>query len=212
MRCRDAVVRTTAGKPLGQKRHMRRSRPRRWSACMAREEDRVLLGRVLREWAHELAPMQSPPRKLHFDRAILHTEKALRLGTMLLRSAYRIRKSQADTWTVISGRYIRFYDKQNKVRFHTFTYKLTHLRRFSYTFLWTLIFRCSATRSVWCFLPNSWLDRRSANSYEGAICLSVLGVHGGGRRTLEQKRRGSWSTVRRYARKWSKSTGRNRNF
>jgi len=67
--------------------------------------------------------MQSPPCELHFDRAILHTEKALRLGTMLLRSAHKIRKSEANMWTETPGRYIRFYDKQNKVRFHTFAYK-----------------------------------------------------------------------------------------
>jgi len=41
--------------------------------------------------------MQSPPRELHFDKATLHTEKALRLGTVLLRSAHRMCKSQADT-------------------------------------------------------------------------------------------------------------------
>jgi len=91
---------------------------------------------------HELAPMQSPPHELHFDKAILHTEKTLRLGIVLLRRAHRICKSQADTWTETPGRYKRFYDKQNKVHFHTFAYQLTHLREFSYTFLWTLILRC----------------------------------------------------------------------
>ena len=159
-------------------------------------------GRWLREWAHELA-MQSPSHELHFDRAILHVEKALRLGTVLLRSAHRIRKSQVDTWIGTPGKYIRFYDKQNKVHFtHSKTF-WAEVSIFSYTFLWTLTLRCSATRSVWCFLSNSWLDRRSANGREGAICLSVSSVHGGGRRTLEQKQRSSWSAARRHAQRCS---------
>ena len=62
--------------------------------------------------------MQSPPRESHFDRATLHTEKALRLGTVLLRSTHRMHRSNADTWTETPGRYIRFYDKQTKVHFH----------------------------------------------------------------------------------------------
>ena len=61
--------------------------------------------------------MESPTRELHSSREILHTEKSLRLGIVLLRSAHRIRKSQANTWIGTSGRYIRFYDRQNKVRF-----------------------------------------------------------------------------------------------
>jgi len=69
--------------------------------------------------------MQSPSRELYFDRATLHTERALRLGTKLLRSTHRMHKSQADTWTKTPGRYIRFYDKQNKVRFtHSKTFEL----------------------------------------------------------------------------------------
>jgi len=67
--------------------------------------------------------MQSSLRELHFDRAILHIEKALRLGTMLLRSAHRMRKSQADTWTKNIMKLYKVYDKQNKVR-------LTHSKTF----------------------------------------------------------------------------------
>ena len=77
-------------------------------------------GEWLGAWAHELAPKQSSPRELHFDKATLRTEKALRLGTMLLRSTLKIRKYQADTWTKTPIWYIRFYDKQTKVRFHIF--------------------------------------------------------------------------------------------
>jgi len=40
-----------------------------------------------------------------------------------------MRKSQADTWTKTPGRYIRFYDKQDKVRFRTFRHKRTHFER-----------------------------------------------------------------------------------
>ena len=75
-------------------------------------------GELLGVWAHELAPKQSSPHELHSGEATLHTKKALRLGTVLLRSALRIRKYQADTWTETPVRYIRFYDKQTKVRFH----------------------------------------------------------------------------------------------
>ena len=75
--------------------------------------------------------MQSPPRESHSSRAILHTEKSLRLGRVLLRSVHRIRKSQADTWTGTLGRYIRFYDKQNEVRFTDSKFESIE----SYTFL-----------------------------------------------------------------------------
>jgi len=46
MRCRDAAVRTTVGEPLGQRQPLGGSRPREWSACMAREEGRELPGQM----------------------------------------------------------------------------------------------------------------------------------------------------------------------
>ena len=39
---------------------------------------------------------------------------------MSLRCAHIACKSQVDTWTETLERYIRFYDKQNEVRFYTF--------------------------------------------------------------------------------------------
>jgi len=47
-----------------------------------------------------------------------------------------MRKSQANTWTETPGRYIRFYDKQNEVRFthsNTLDQKLAFYRYNSVT-------------------------------------------------------------------------------
>jgi len=57
----------------------------------------------------------SHPRADALRRGNLHTERALRLGTVLLRSAHKIRESQVDTWTRTPIRYIRFM--VNRIRY-----------------------------------------------------------------------------------------------
>ena len=68
---------------------------------------------------------------MDFDGVALPAEKALRLGTVLLRSAHTIRESQVETWTKTPRRYIRFM--VNRIRYVFTDSKLETIE--SYTFL-----------------------------------------------------------------------------
>ena len=90
---------------------------------MAREEGRELPGRMTQRMDAWVGTHAVTPAQVALRQGNLTHWEGPKTGAMLLRSTHKMRKSQADTWTKTPGRYIRFYDKQNKVN-------LTHSKTF----------------------------------------------------------------------------------
>jgi len=125
MRCRDTAVRTTGGKPLGQRRPMRRSRPKGWSACMAHEEGEVLPGRMTRSLGARVGTQAVILARVALRRGNLTHWEGPKTGNSAAKE--RPQNTRVLGWHVDRNtrKVYKAYGKQNKVRFHTLTHKLT---------------------------------------------------------------------------------------